>query len=100
MHPGKVVIKKSDDAFASSKADFDTIRPEFFQQLKEKSADKLSRLDLKHCSYISLGLTNKEVAQHLGIAPKSILMARYRIKIKLGLSKDDDLDDFIATLSR
>jgi hypothetical protein len=92
--------KKSDDAFASSKADFDTIRPEFFQQLKEKSADKLSRLDLKHCSYISLGLTNKEVAQRLGIAPKSILMARYRIKIKLGLSKDDDLDDFIATLSR
>jgi len=91
--------KKSDDAFASNKADFDTIRPEFFQQLKEKSGDKMSRLDLKHCAYISLGLTNKEIAQRLSVAPKSILMARYRIKIKLGLTKDDDLDAFIANLS-
>jgi DNA-binding NarL/FixJ family response regulator len=91
--------KKSDETFATNKAEFDTIRPEFFQQLKDKSGDKLSRLDLKHCAYISLGLTNKEIAQRLGIAPKSILMARYRIKIKLGLSKDDDLDGYIGKLS-
>jgi DNA-binding CsgD family transcriptional regulator len=58
----------------------------------------LSRLDLKHCSYISIGLTNKEIAQHLGIAPKSILMARYRIKLKLGLGKEDDLDEYIGKL--
>ncbi|ACU62065.1 helix-turn-helix transcriptional regulator [Chitinophaga pinensis] len=91
--------KKSDETFATNKADFDTIRPEFFQQLKEKSGDTLSRLDLKHCIYISLGLTNKEIAQRFGVAPKSILMARYRIKLKLGLGKDDDLDGFIRTLS-
>lgn len=90
--------KRSDDAFASNKADLDAIRPEFFQQLKEQSADKLSRLDLKHCAYISLGLTNKEIAQRVNVAPKSILMARYRIKIKLGLGKDDDLDAYIAKL--
>ncbi|HEY8893776.1 MAG TPA: hypothetical protein VIM79_03145, partial [Niastella sp.] len=91
--------KKSDETFATNKADFDAIRPEFFQQLKDKSGDKLSRLDLKHCAYISLGLTNKEISQRLGVAPKSILMARYRIKLKLGLGKDDDLDGFIGKLS-
>jgi hypothetical protein len=90
--------KRMDDTQASSKADFDNIRPEFFEKLKEKSANSLSRLDLKHCSYISIGLTNKEIAQHLGIAPKSILMARYRIKLKLGLGKEDDLDEFIGKL--
>jgi hypothetical protein len=38
------------------------------------------------------------IAQRLGIAPKSILMARYRIKLKLGLTKEDDLDEYIGTL--
>ena len=90
--------KRIDDMQASYKADFDNIRPEFFEKLKEKSANTLSRLDLKHCSYISLGLTNKEIAQRLGVAPKSILMARYRIKLKLGLGKEVDLDEYIGTV--
>jgi DNA-binding NarL/FixJ family response regulator len=90
--------KRVDDTQASYKADLDNIRPEFFEKLKEKSANSLSRLDLKHCSYISMGLTNKEIAQHLGVASKSILMARYRIKLKLGLGKEDDLDEFIGKL--
>ena len=88
--------KKTDDEYASNKADFDNIHPEFFERLKEKSSNTLSRLDLKHCTYISIGLTNKEIAQRLNIAPKSILMARYRIKLKLGLGKETDLDEFIA----
>jgi DNA-binding NarL/FixJ family response regulator len=90
--------KRIDDTQASYKADLDNIRPEFFEKLKEKSSNTLSRLDLKHCSYISMGLTNKEIAQRLGVAPKSILMARYRIKIKLGLGKEVDLDEYIGTL--
>jgi DNA-binding NarL/FixJ family response regulator len=90
--------KRIDDTLANYKADFDNINPEFFEKLKEKSGNTLSRLDLKHCSYISIGLTNKEIAQRLGIAPKSILMARYRIKLKLGLGKDVDLDEYIGTL--
>ena len=90
--------KRIDDTQASYKADFDSIRPEFFEKLREKSANTLSRLDLKHCSYISIGLTNKEIAHHLGVAPKSISMARYRIKLKLGLGKQDDLDEYIGGL--
>lgn len=90
--------KRIDDSQAANKAEFDNIRPEFFEKLKEKSGNSLSRLDLKHCSYISLGLTNKEIAQRLGVAPRSILMARYRIKLKLGLGKEDDLDEYIGTV--
>lgn len=90
--------KRIDETLTTYKADFDNIHPEFFEKLKEKSGNTLSRLDLKHCSYISIGLTNKEIAQRLGIAPKSILMARYRIKLKLGLGKDVDLDEYIGTL--
>jgi hypothetical protein len=75
--------KKIDESFADHKNEFEEINPAFYEQLKEKSSNSLSRLDLKHCSYIYLGLTNKEVSQKLNIAPKSILMARYRIKLKV-----------------
>jgi hypothetical protein len=90
--------KKLDASIADNKADFDNINPEFIEKLKEQSANSLSRLDLKHCSYIYLGLTNKEVAQRLGIAPKSIIMARYRIKQKLRLGKEEELDEYIRSL--
>ncbi|WP_157309501.1 helix-turn-helix transcriptional regulator [Chitinophaga tropicalis] len=90
--------RRLDESMAGSKTDFDNINPDFFDKLKERSANSLSRLDLKHCSYIYLGLTNKEVSQRLGIAPKSILMARYRIKQKLGLGKEEELDQYIRSL--
>jgi DNA-binding CsgD family transcriptional regulator len=90
--------KKLDESFADGKADFENINPEFFEKLREQSDNSLSRLDLKHCAYIYLGLTNKEVSQRLGIAPKSILMSRYRIKQKLRLEKEQELDEYIRSL--
>ncbi|SFW17183.1 helix-turn-helix transcriptional regulator [Chitinophaga sancti] len=90
--------KRLDESLAEDKADFENVNPEVFDKLKERSDNSLSRLDLKHCAYIYIGLTNKEVSQRLGIAPKSILMARYRIKLKLGLGKDEELDTYIRSL--
>lgn len=90
--------KKLDESIADGKADFDNIHPDFYKKLEEQSSDSLSRLDMKHCSYIYLGLSNKEVSQRLGIAHKSILMARYRIKQKLGLGKEEELDKYIRSL--
>lgn len=90
--------KRLDESLAEDKADFENVSQEVFDKLKERSGNSLSRLDLKHCAYIYIGLTNKEVSQRLGIAPKSILMARYRIKLKLGLGKEEDLDEYIRSL--
>jgi len=90
--------KRLDESMAEDKADFENVSQEVFDKLKERSNHSLSRLDLKHCAYIYIGLTNKEVSQRLGIAPKSILMARYRIKLKLGLAKEEELDTYIRSL--
>jgi Bacterial regulatory proteins, luxR family. len=46
-----------------------------------------------------MGLSNKEIANRLAVDPKSILMARYRIKQKLKLEKEDSLDLAIQRLS-
>lgn len=67
----------------------------FFENLQQKAGHTLTRLDLKYCSYILMGMSNKEISVRLSIEPKSIRMARYRIKQKLGLDKDANLDHFI-----
>ncbi|WP_144264073.1 helix-turn-helix transcriptional regulator [Filimonas lacunae] len=91
--------KRVDESLADNKVGLDDIHPDFFEKLRERSSNALSKLDLKHCSYIFLGLTNKEASQKLGVAPKSILMSRYRIKQKLGLGREEELDNYIRSLS-
>ncbi len=91
--------QRLDEDFETLKADFSEIHPGFFTQLQQKAGNSLTRLDLKYCSYILMGLSNKEIAVRLGVEPKSIRMARYRIKQKLNLLKDENLDHFISTLA-
>lgn len=73
------------------------IHPGFFRALQSSAGNTLTRLDLKYCSYIAMGLENKDIAIRLGVEPKSIRMTRYRLKQKLNLSKTDNLDQFIKT---
>ncbi|GAB3019370.1 LuxR C-terminal-related transcriptional regulator [Niabella terrae] len=88
-----------DRDYQDIKIEFAEIRPEFIAGLQQRAENKLTRLDLKYCSYILMGLTSKEIANKLNVEPKSIRMARYRIKQKLKLQKDDNLDQFISDLS-
>ncbi len=90
--------KKMDKEFEEYKVDFFDANPAFFERLQEKANQTLTRLDLKYCSYMLMGLTNKEVSIRLGIEPKSVRMSRYRIKQKLGLGKEDDLNLFLQQL--
>lgn len=90
--------KKRDKDFEEYKADFLDINPVFFERLQQRANQNLSRLDLKYCSYMLMGLSNKEVSIRLGIEPKSVRMSRYRLKQKLGLGKDDDLNLFLQQI--
>lgn len=87
-----------DEEYEDHKTDFVEVHTAFFEQLQQHAGDTLTRLDMKYCSYILMGLSNKEISTRLNIEPKSIRMARYRLKQKLGLGKDDSLDNFIKTL--
>ncbi|MBE9585135.1 LuxR family transcriptional regulator [Mucilaginibacter sp. JRF] len=79
---------------------FSNIHPGFFSSLQERADNTLTRLDLKYCAYILMRLDNKEVANRLGVEPKSIRMARYRLKQKLKLDKGMNLDQFIQSLEK
>lgn len=86
-----------DDDFEKFKNNFNTIYPDFFNRLQAKASQSLTQLDLKYCGFILMKVTNKEMATQMNVEPKSIRMARYRIKQKLQLSKEQDLDEFIQS---
>jgi len=87
-----------DNGYNDIRTEFSEISSEFVAGLQHKADNKLTRLDLKYCAYFLIGLTNKEIAMKLNVDPKSIRMARYRIKQKLNLQKDDTLDRFLSDL--
>lgn len=88
---------KNDNEWSRFKLHFEGVHPGFFVSLKEHSND-LTENELRLCAYLRIGMRAKEIAGMLAVSAASINTARYRIRKKLGLSKDDSLDDFIRKI--
>jgi len=76
---------------------FTAINQQFFDKLASTGislTDKEKRL----LALIKTGLSLKECASILHIEPASIKTSRYRLKQKLGLDDDMNLDDFVKNL--
>jgi hypothetical protein len=84
--------------FENFRIHFEKVHPCFFDKLLEKSQQQVSQLDLRHCAYIKLNLGTKEIANLLNVEPKSIRMARYRLKQKFQLEKKMDLQAYINSV--
>ncbi|MEQ9425184.1 MAG: tetratricopeptide repeat protein [Cyclobacteriaceae bacterium] len=73
---------------------FEEVHHDFLQALKHAYPD-LSTADLRICALLKLNMNMKEAARVLGISPDSVKISRYRLRKKLGLSTEDNLNDFI-----
>lgn len=91
--------QQSDRNYEDLRSELSEVHPGFITGLQQQADNKLTRLDLKYCSYILMGLSNKEIAYRLNVDPKSIRMARYRLKQKLKLDKEQQLDQFILSIN-
>lgn len=87
-----------DKDFPTLKTDIKEIDPEFISRLQQQSDNKLTQLDLQYCSYLKLNLTTKQMSKLLHVEPSSIRMNKYRLKQKLQLSKDQDLNTYLDQL--
>ncbi len=87
-----------DDEFELLKINLENTNPVFFTTLQQQAKNGLTKLDFKYCGYIKLGLSTKEIANHMNIEAQSMRMARYRIKQKLNLERDEDLDNYILRI--
>jgi DNA-binding CsgD family transcriptional regulator len=74
---------------------FSDLNPNFFKEVQNKHPN-LTKSDMKHCAYIKLNLSNKDVAVLNNVNPNSVQMARYRLKKKLKLKNDDDLYEYLG----
>ncbi|MDX1476850.1 MAG: PAS domain S-box protein [Saprospiraceae bacterium] len=86
-------LNESDDIVAF-RLQFEKIHPNFFKRLLDRCST-LTNNDLKYCAYIRLNMTTQDICNLLYIERKSVEMAKYRIKKKLGLGKGERLNEFI-----
>ncbi|RLD53987.1 MAG: hypothetical protein DRJ05_15495 [Bacteroidetes bacterium] len=88
---------RSDKDWDVFKLYFEDVNRGFFNKLKEVNAG-LTTNDQRLCALIKLNMTSKEMASVLNVAPVSVKSSRYRLKKKLGLDVEADLEGFIRDL--
>ena len=77
---------------------FDEVNGRFIQKLQSKYpwlTDNEKRL----CVYIQAGLMSKEIAPLMSITVRGVEMMRYRMRKKMELPPDTDLDMFLRTIN-
>lgn len=79
------------------KLHFEKTHPDFFTTLG-RLHPSITSLDHKHCAYIKMNLTTKEIARLMGISSSSVQMSRVRLKKKMNLDKATNLRNYILNL--
>ena len=89
---------KADDAWSQFMVLFDDIHPQFTQKLREKALENLSATEIRLALLLRLNLSSKEIASILRITPDSVRVARYRLRKKLPVARQEDLVEFMLKL--
>ncbi len=76
---------------------FEGLNASFYDRVKQNFPDITSN-DLRICALIRLNLSSKEMAGILNISADSVKTARYRLRKKLGLNTEENLNEFILKL--
>ena len=77
---------------------FNEINSDFYKRLQmQASPNNLSNNDLKYCAYISLRMSNKELANVMNVEYNTVVSQKYRLKKKFHLSENDSLEELLLT---
>ncbi|MDR3057343.1 MAG: hypothetical protein ACK5KL_01765 [Dysgonomonas sp.] len=87
-----------DNNFENFRTELKEIHPDFYTKLQNKAKQKLTSLDLKYCVCIFMKMSSKEIADLLHVESKTVRMTKYRLKQKLDLGKEEDLNTFIESI--
>ncbi|WP_367061263.1 tetratricopeptide repeat protein [Algibacter sp. 2305UL17-15] len=79
------------------KSYFSEVHNNFDHKLKAVYED-INEKEMRLASYLRMNLSTKEIASLLNVLPESVLKSKYRLKKKLGLDKDIDLNQFLSDL--
>ena len=86
--------KRKEDLYSDQ---FNAAYPGYLEYLTRTYVD-LTTSDLKLCTFLRMNLNTKEIAEIMGLSVRSVESRRYRLRKKLGLSKDEDLVSNLISL--
>ncbi|MGD1946986.1 MAG: tetratricopeptide repeat protein [Croceivirga sp.] len=95
-----MLLKKenaSDKDWEVFKTYFADVHNDFDQKLKTLYTN-ISEKEIRLAAFLRMNLTTKEIAATMNVLPDSILKSKYRLKKKLGLDKQTDLNQFLNAL--
>lgn len=75
----------------------DALLLEFNQKLKQQFSE-LTKKDIILCGFLRLGLQNKEIATIRNVSTSAVKMARYRLRKKLNLDAENDIELFLKEI--
>jgi len=85
-----------DKDWETFKIHFEQVHPSFFDNLKTKFPS-VTTSDLKLCAYLKIGLSHKEIARITNMTFDGVKSAKFRLKKKFSLDKNQSLTHFIAS---
>lgn len=77
---------------------FEEVHPSFMEDLT-RLAPQLTTKEKRLCALLKVGMSTKEIASVLGISPDSVKKARNRLRKKLGLDVEQDLNTFLQDVN-
>ncbi len=85
---------QSDDDWKQFLATFEKVHPDFLAQLRNQT-QKLSPAEQRLSCLFKMNLSSKEIATLLNISDEGVKKARYRLRKKLDLSSDVNLQEYL-----
>jgi DNA-binding response OmpR family regulator/DNA-binding CsgD family transcriptional regulator len=89
----------NDNVWENFEQQFSLVYSDFYNALGSRFPN-LSLTERKLCSLLRMNLSSKEIANITFQEPSSVDVARYRLRQKLGLGKDDNLVLFLSNLDK
>ena len=83
-----------DDSWQKFEHNFDSVYETYLKRLR-KEFPRLTGGDMRLCAYLKMNLSSKDIASMMNMSVRSVEMARYRLRQKLGLTRESNLSDFL-----
>lgn len=91
-------VERTNEDWEQFSIHFNHVNEGFFATLKERYPD-LTPNELKLCAFLRLNLSSKEIAQLMNITIKGVEVGRYRLRKKLKLDSEVNLNDFLLHIA-
>ena len=75
---------------------FESVHEEFLKRIMQ-TYPNLTPRELKLCAYLRMNISSKEISVLMNISTRGVEISRYRLRKKLGISRETNLTEFILS---